>query len=339
MKTIFQYFLVLLFLVAVTFSSCQKNDTADSPKNQLLASTQLKTDPEFCGTPIVAPLVDYTQTVTAGSVTIGNDTSTLYVNYQLNGNWRIYQALLYVGLPENAPGTLNADGTGVFNPAAFPVQSPYYGTFTQTHSFQVSLGTLDDCFIVVALVKAKDTVTNELKEVWGKPLLKSHGYYFDYCVQTCAPPPPPTPLGGCETAYAWGDSYATCFLNIAGVNSNNWGWSNGPVGAGSYSWPMYAGAGQCNISNGTYVGTLAVSYAPPTATITYTVLNGYALNETHLFVGNQILPLKKGKYTTAPGQFPYKHENLNGATSDTYTISGLSGNIYIAAHSVVCDAD
>lgn len=35
--------------------------------------------------------------------------------------------------------------------------------------------------------------------------------------------------------------------------------------------------------------------------------------------------MKKGKYTTAPGQFPFKHENLGGVNTDTFTITGLSG--------------
>ena len=52
--------------------------------------------------------------------------------------------------------------------------------------------------------------------------------------------------------------------------------------------------------------------------------NGY------LYVGNEILARdKKGNYTTAPGQFPFSGEA-------SYTIDGLSGDIYVVAHSVVC---
>ena len=80
-------------------------------------------------------------------------------------------------------------------------------------------------------------------------LVLSWGYYVNYCKQVC------TITNTCETAYAYGEQYANCFLNIPGVTSNNWGWSNGPIGAGTYSWPIYAGAGQCNIGNGTLVGT------------------------------------------------------------------------------------
>ena len=114
------------------------------------------------------------------------------------------------------------------------------------------------------------------------------------------------------------------------------GWSNGPIGVGTYSWPLYAGAGQCNINNGTLVGNLQIVYVGSNVAVTYTTLNsGIHLNTTQLWVGNTILPLKKGKYITAPGQFPQKHENLGGVMTDTYTISGFTGNLYVAAHADV----
>jgi hypothetical protein len=84
------------------------------------------------------------------------------------------------------------------------------------------------------------------------------------------------------------------------------------------------------------VGTLDVVYNGSTATVTYNMGTSCHLSTTHLYVGNLILPLKNNKKTTAPGQFPYKHENLNGVSTDSYTVTGLSGLIYIAAHSDVC---
>jgi hypothetical protein len=57
---------------------------------------------------------------------------------------------------------------------------------------------------------------------------------------------------------------------------------------------------------------------------------GVSLNGTHVsvFMDPKMLPVdKKGKYVTAPGQFPY--------TGNSITVSGLSGNIWIAAHSDV----
>ena len=164
-----------------------------------------------------------------------------------------------------------------------------------------------------------------VKNVFATYPLKTWGYYFEYCKQECEIPEP-----DCETAYAYGDDLATCFLDIPGVESNNWGWSNGPISdPSSYSWDIYAGAGQCDITKGTLVGTLDVDYSGGTCTVTYNIDGDFTLEETHLYVGNDILPKKNNKWTTAPGQFP-----LSGG--DTFTIDGLSGDIYVVAHSVVC---
>jgi hypothetical protein len=138
----------------------------------------------------------------------------------------------------------------------------------------------------------------------------------------------PPPVVECETAYAFGGSVATCFLDLSPINANNWGWTN-YIGEGSYDWPIYAGAGQCNISNGTSVGNLSVEYSSGTVTITYELDPGFNLDETHVWVGSTPLPVKRGQYTTAPGQFNHNFEN-------PVIVSGLSGNIYIAAHAVVC---
>jgi len=140
----------------------------------------------------------------------------------------------------------------------------------------------------------------------------------------------PPPQVDCETAYAWGEGLATCFLDIPGVKSNNWGWSNGAISdPSSYSWDIYAGAGQCDITKGTLVGTLDVDYSGGTVTVAYNIDPDFTLDETHLYVGDEMLARKKGKFTTAPGQFPYSGQQ-------SYTIDGLSGDIYVVAHSVVC---
>jgi hypothetical protein len=139
---------------------------------------------------------------------------------------------------------------------------------------------------------------------------------------------PSPPQINCETAYAFGGNVATCFITLPNVKSNNWGWTN-YIGEGSYDWPIYAGAGQCDISKGTLVGNLSVEYFGGTVTITYEIDPEFELGDTHVWVGTTPLPLKKGKYTTAPGQF-----NHNGV--NPVVVNGLSGNIYIAAHSGVC---
>jgi hypothetical protein len=322
----------LLLAIPFLFMSCQKNELSVYPETEVAPG--LKSTIQYCGTTLVANLVDFNQTITAGTLTVGNDDAKLYVTYDLPGEWLILNATLYAGTAADVPGTLYPDGSGNFAQWLFPY---YYYPWTPipTHTFEIDLNLLENCFVVIAYAHAENSMTGERKFVFAKSTMKTDGYYLEYCKQSCTPPPPP--LGTCETAYAYSELYGNCFLSIPGLNSTNWGWSNGQIGAGNYVWPLYAKAGQCIIGNGILVGTLEVNYTPPTATVTYAVFNGYLFNETHLYVGTQILPKKNNKYTTAPGQFPYKHENLNGVTSDTYTVNGLSGNIYVVAHSVVCD--
>ncbi len=135
----------------------------------------------------------------------------------------------------------------------------------------------------------------------------------------------------CETAFAFGGTTATCFLEIEGLESNRWGWTNGPLVEGSYTFDLYAAAGQCDLSKGTLVGGVTVVYTGGTATVTYSVNAGFTLNEVHLYVGSGILPMKDGEYTVAPGQYPY-----SGDGSEPFVLSGLSGEIYVIAHAVVC---
>lgn len=67
--------------------------------------------------------------------------------------------------------------------------------------------------------------------------------------------------------------------------------------------------------------------------------NGWVLLETHVYVGTQ--PPSK----SAPGRFPYQHEALGGASSDSYEIVlddldlDCLSTLYIAVHAVVKGED
>ena len=136
------------------------------------------------------------------------------------------------------------------------------------------------------------------------------------------------------------------------VGNTNWGWTNGLLPEGSYEWDVYAGAGQNDLSKGTIVGTLYVVYEAGCVTVTYQLNDyaegeGYCLGETHLWVGNDVLPkVSRGRdgwvYTNAPGQFPYgtdygfdPDDTDTWETEWTWTGCGFEGDIYIAAHAVV----
>ena len=142
------------------------------------------------------------------------------------------------------------------------------------------------------------------------------------------------PAVTCGTAYAYHADYATCFLDLG---FTKWGWTNGPLGPGSYEFQLWAGAADCDTSKGRLVGQLTVDYDGSTAVVTYNIYEGNWMTATHLYVGSNRLPRGKGgSETVSPGQYPYVHDSLNNVTTDSYTLTGLSGDIYVVAHAVVC---
>ncbi len=143
-----------------------------------------------------------------------------------------------------------------------------------------------------------------------------------------------------ETAFAYGGAYATCFrcMDFDGDGKGdfkNWGWSNGPLAVDPvYTFDIYAGAAKCDINKGTLVGTLTVDYDGSTATVTYMMNEGWTMGFAQLYVGSEPLPRNSlDEYTTSPGQFPLI-EYVEGPTH-TFTVPGLSGDIYVVAHADV----
>lgn len=132
----------------------------------------------------------------------------------------------------------------------------------------------------------------------------------------------------CETAFAYdGDNLTstvgTCFSQYG---FDRWGWSIYLPEPGSYTFPVYAGAGQCDITKGTYVGDVTAVYSGGTVSFTYDFEPGFSTSETHFYAGKTTVARdNKGKPTVAPGQYKIG--------------TGLTGGIYIIAHAVVCSSD
>ena len=135
-------------------------------------------------------------------------------------------------------------------------------------------------------------------------------------------------LGGCETAFARGVDGATCFADIddafgTDYDFSRWGWTIGPLSEGDYTYDVYAGAGQCDISKGALVGTVDVSFNNGEVDVTYNIDPAYSVDETHTFVGSTPVPFgKNGRPTVAPGQY--------------YIEDNLGDEIFVIAHAVVC---
>jgi hypothetical protein len=126
----------------------------------------------------------------------------------------------------------------------------------------------------------------------------------------------------CETAFAMGEN-ATCF---SPEYFSKWGWTN-KISAGEYTWPMYAGAADCDINKGTLTGYVTVKYIGGYVTVEYNMLPGFKLDATHVYAGKDMFQkVPRGKtgwvYTDAPGQFK--------------NVGPFTGDIYVIVHAVVC---
>jgi hypothetical protein len=285
------------------------------------------------------------QTIEAGSVTATVKGSALEVAFTTTDGWELTEAHLWLG---NTLDDLPQTKTGNPVPGKFPYNSGNItGSTAYTFSIPLSSPTVNfSCptepviyYIAAhaALRKPKGDGTYQTETGWseGSPITsKGNWAMFSTITLTCD-------CGGgiepvCETAFARLADQATCFNSIG---FERWGWTNGPVGPGTYLLDIYAGAAQCDLAKGTFVGQLAVDYDGATVMASFEMFDDYFMQETHLYVGNARLPTyKQGKAlveTVAPGQYPYIHSGLDHATTDEYTVSG-TGSIYLVAHAVVC---
>lgn len=181
------------------------------------------------------------------------------------------------------------------------VTAPYGDTFTYNKSFAwADYYEADECGSFMYNNAATIVETGESADA----TLKVNVQCYDY-----------------ETAYAKGDD-AICFI----PTFTNWGWTN-PIMPGTYTWDMWAAAGQCDTSKGTLVGNVTVVYgADGYVTVDYNVAPPYLLEETHVYAGYSLFPLvKQGKkwvYAVAPGQY------TNNGPFD-------GSEVYVIAHAVV----
>lgn len=288
------------------------------------------------------------QDIDAGSVTVQVQGDNLLVTYRTTGLWTLTGAHLWIGTdPEGYPQTK----TGNPIPGKFPYTSGTLQGVT-AYAFQVPLARLgfscpaDDAIYFLmahaALVRTSYDGSVQTETGWsdGERVVEKGNWAtrsnFTLSCE-CDPDDPPDPQ--CETAFAYDPNANACFT---AYGFNRWGWSNGPYGIYTHRvLDLYAGAGQCDRSKGTLVGSLTLDVLSASqATVLYATTGGWTMEATHVYMGTGMFPLfKQGKDmvpTVAPGQYPYQHE-LNGAARDTFALT-LTGGLpqYLIAHAVVC---
>lgn len=325
------------FLLAalVVFSACETNPLA----------------PEVEAYPVLIQgesCVDLTagQSIPVGQVCATIEEGNLKVTYQVVPDWKISETHLWVG---TSLASLPVNRSGNPQIGLFPYKSgPLAGVTSTVHYVPLSLfgltGDEEVCDPVDLLAVAHAAVYRVLPDgsvqgetAYGQgPRLVNKGswaMFFGWKL-TCEEGQDPEPLV-CETAFAKGESSA-CFLEEP-YGFSRWGWTNGPLGPGSYSMEIFAGAGRCDTGKGELVGHLHVEYDGQIAQVVYQALPGIIFQETHLYVGNDPLARDvRGEYTVAPGQYPFIHD-LENVSRDEFVVENLDGEIYIVAHSVACE--
>ena len=147
--------------------------------------------------------------------------------------------------------------------------------------------------------------------------------------------------GGSETAFGYDSNagVATCFLDINDLQNQRWGWTNQYEGDKDkkYEIKLYAGASHCNPN--TEVGKFKFEVKNgKIKDMKFDLDDEYKLADAHVYVGEDILPIKNGSYTVSPGQFTLKKDGLN---DDKYEfpdeIDMHDEDFYLIAHCTVVD--
>jgi len=298
------------------------------------------------------------QTINVGTVTVSNDDTNVYVQYTLNTE----------SYPDATFGTLHVWlGNDLENVPATPDGTPIPGQFDKSEggaSFDASgltaytftipfgdIGIVDtdeacgtELFVLTHAEVDLDSTdgSDEHETAWGGPEEGTGPRWFFYGVYTicCDTTPPVICLD--ETAFAKGNYVFTTNkrsnpeeLESLKLTKNRWGWAINLLDPGITQYDIYAGAGLNKVENGTKVGTLTIHYTGLSATITYTLLSGYTLQEVHVYAGDT------PPTTVAPGQYglPSEGYDANGAVTMTLfdvPLADTDGDgVWIIAHAVV----
>lgn len=274
------------------------------------------------------------QSINAGTVDLAVNGDTLVVSYNTIDGWGLEEVHLFIG--ENLADMPQAkNGNPKIGNFPYIAQSLNGAV---SYSFYIPLSALggepyvcDKTFIVAAhaaLKKDNGDGTFQTETGWGdgeKMVTKGNWATYFSILFSCDGTEPPNPDPECETAFAYGD---LTFIDL-GITDSRWGWVISLDGPQSGVARIYAGAAQNDITKGEYVGDLSYDYDGTTLVLTFDMLSGFYMEETHVYASNQLPD------TIAPGQYGNIHD-LDQAITDSFSIPVSGSTIYIIAHAVVC---
>ncbi|WP_372643824.1 SdrD B-like domain-containing protein [Ancylomarina sp.] len=128
-----------------------------------------------------------------------------------------------------------------------------------------------------------------------------------------------------ETAYMFGN-WSFCDVQ------SRWGWANYIEPGQTITETIYGGAGQCDISKGTAVGTSTIEYAlDGTLTIDMAYFSGYTMNNIHINIDSDD-PTTITPNMNSNGNFNSNPTSVSYPTN-TYTETySMSGPLYVIIH-------
>lgn len=295
-----------------------------------------------CGSPKTVDLFA-SQNIDAGSVTIYNDDTNLYIT--------VYSQYGYAGFGEQIHiwvggsfDNLPTNDTGTPIPGQFPYQETVLSGTTYTVTIPLDdVSLFNECGDLLYVVVHVDALVDDGSG--GTTAATAFGgdasgpgprwwYYTVYTSQCCNGPS----LDYCETAFAKGDWVFARHhsANPEGLPSleltrMRWGWAIEITDLDPNTYEIWAGAGLNKTENGTLVGDLTVTRSGFDVTVSYAMDGGYGMQELHVYASD-VAPT-----TIAPGQYGHTEyfDPLSDTYAETFTIDG-GGGIWIIAHAVVC---
>ena len=172
--------IIYVSLIAITFFAACKKEDMRAPSTAPIVNTSP------CGTPQVQALLAG-QTIPAGTISVSNDATNLYVTYTTTGGWVIRKTHLYVGACSGIPTTRSG------NPqiGLFPYQT-YYSPRVTAYTYTIPLTDLDSCYCIAAHAELElldgsgNVIQTETGWGQGDPMGgSSWAMVINYCTQTC----------------------------------------------------------------------------------------------------------------------------------------------------------
>ncbi len=279
------------------------------------------------------------QHIEAGEVCVEVQGTTLAVTYNMLGDWELLEAHLWAGqdladMPANKKGNPKIGN--------FPYVTGDI-TGATSYTFNVSLeeafGSAEPCDTTGLLAghaairqdNGDGGYQTETGWIDGDQIIDRGSWAMFSSVDFTCPVETALPLietiCGTETAYALGEQ---TFIDL-GITNARWGWQVTVEDGEDFTTPIYAGAGQNDITKGTEVGELAVSYLDGELSVTYLMLDGFVMQDLHLNVSEDDL------VSIAPGHYTVVKEGLaDGEESEfTYTSFESAASLNVVAHAVV----